>query len=218
MTMPKFDLTRQRLQILKEFDDDIIDQLLYNISTFTAQKHKHLATLAEEIEANTLQDGCDAVWLSTLVDDDQTFLDETHKLIYQLAIVALYKKIEITTRRALATVFPDSPAEAHLKSEKLNKYLRKKGIEIESLPNYAAMHEVRCLHNDIEQGGIAGKKLAAYPDWEKGETLPHLEDAYKRLAPLCASYLKELIDMLMQNLSSGPFLDETNAAEMDWVD
>jgi len=92
MTLPKSDLTQQRLQILKDFDDDIIDQLLHSVSTYTDQKHKTLANQAEEIQAKPLQDGLDAEWLAALLDDDHAFLDEAHKLIYELAIVALYKK------------------------------------------------------------------------------------------------------------------------------
>ncbi|WP_374086261.1 hypothetical protein [Methylomicrobium lacus] len=215
MTLPKSELTLQRLQILKDFDDDIIDQLLHSVSTYTVQKHKTLANQAEEIQTITVQDGLDAEWLAALLDDDRTFLDEAHKLIYELATALLYKKIEITTRRVLAAVFPGIAAEPPLKLEKLNKYLRKQGLEVELLPNYEAINEVRHLYNDIKQGGIAGKKLAAYPGWEKGEALQNLDAAYKRLAPLCASYMKELIEMLMFHLSREPLNDETNEEEID---
>jgi len=215
MTIPKSELTRQRLQILKDFDDDIIDQLLHSVFTYTNQKHKTLVNQAEEIQAKPLQDGLDTEWLAALLDDDHAFLDEAHKLIYELAIALLYKKIEITTRRALAAVFPGIAAEPALKLEKLNKYLRKQGIEIALLPNYDAMNEVRHLYNDIKQGGIAGKKLVDYPGWEKGEALQNLDAAYKRLAPLCASYIKELIEMLMYHLSRETFNAETNEEEID---
>jgi len=215
MTNPKSELTLQRLQILKDFDDDIIDQLLHSVFTYTDQKHKTLVNQAEEIQAKPLQDGLDAEWLAALLDDDHAFLDEAHKLIYELAIALLYKKIEITTRRALAAVFPGIAAEPPLKLEKLNKYLRKQGIEIALLPNYDAMNEVRHLYNDIKQGGIAGKKLVDYPGWEKGEALQNMDVAYKRLAPLCASYIKELIEILMHHLSRETFNAETNEEEID---
>lgn len=210
MAISKSELTLQRLQILKDFDDDIIDQLLHSVSTYTTQKHQTLASQAKELHAHALQDGLDAEWLATLLDDDRFLLDEVDKRVYELAIIALYKKIKITTRRALAAVFRDIPAEPLPKLEKLNKYLRKKGIEVELLPSYDAMNEVLHLYNDIRQDGIASKKLAAYPGWEKGEALQNLDVAYKRLAPLCASYLKELIEILMQNLSDESDYDGMN--------
>jgi len=62
---------------------------------------------------------------------------------------------------------------------------------------------------------LRAKKLVAYPGWEKGEALQNLDVAYKRLAPLCASYIKELIEILMHHLSCETFNAETNEEERD---
>lgn len=198
MPIPKSDFTLLRLQMLKDFDLDVIDQLVHGVSRYAAQEHKNLANRAKDIQAEPPQEGIDKDWLVELLGDDHYFLDEAQKLSQELAIVALYKKIEITTKRALVVAYPAIPSRSLFKIEGLKKELGKKGVQIESLPHYSAMDETRCLNNDIKHNGAAGKELAAYSGWKKGEALNNLDAAYIRLAPLCSLYMGELVGVLIQ--------------------
>lgn len=198
MSIPKSDLPLLRLQMLKDFDHDVIDQLVHGVSTYAAQEHKNLANRAKNIKAEPPQEGIDKDWLVELLGDDHYFLDEAQKLSHELAIVALYKKIEITTKRAVAVAYDDTPSRSLFKIKELKKELKKKGVQIESLPHYNAMDETRCLNNDIKHSGVVGKELAAYSGWKKGDALNNLDAAYGRLAPLCSLYMGELVGVLIQ--------------------
>lgn len=184
--------------MLKDFDHEIIDQLLHGVSSYAAQEHKNLANRARDIQAEPPQDDVDKDWLVDLLSDDHYFLDEAQKLSHELAIVALYKKIEITTKRAVEVAYPDIPATSLHKVKELKKELKKKGVQIEALPHYDAMDETRCLNNDIKHSGTVGKELSAYAGWKKGDALKNLDAAYGRLVSLCCLYMGELVGVLIQ--------------------
>jgi hypothetical protein len=204
MVMPNTEsnLTLLRLQVLKDFDNEVIDRLIGDACRSIASEQNALLSQAETIQANTLHSGVDTAWLLELLDDDRSLVDEVHKMVYELVIVALYKKIEITTRRAIQTACLDIPSKHLADAKKLKKHLNDNGINIKLLLHYSAMDEVRCLSHDIKHGSIVSSKLAAYLNWKKGESLEGLDVAYARLAPFCSSYLQELIDSLMQKRSS----------------
>jgi hypothetical protein len=184
--------------MLKDFDHEIIDQLVHGVSIYTAQEHKNLANRAKDIQAELPQESIDKDWLVELLSDDHYFLDEAQKLSHELAIVALYKKIEITTKRAVVAAYPDIPSKSLFKINELKKELKKKGVDIKSLPHYKAMDETRCLNNDIKHNGVVGKELSEYPSWKKGNVLSNLDVAYRRLAPLCCLYMGEMVGILIQ--------------------
>jgi len=196
MPIPKSDLTLLRLQMLKEFDHEVIDQLVHGVATYVAQEHENLVRRANEIQSEPTSDEVDKGWLVTLIDDDHYFLNESQKLSHELAIVALYKKIEITTKRAVSAAYPDISTDLS-KIQNLKNALEKKGINIEKLPHYEAMDETRCLNNDIKHNAVVRGGLAKYPNWKKGEPLQNLDVAYRRLAPLCSNYMEGLVDKLI---------------------
>ena len=187
-----------RLQMMKYFDHEIIDQLVYGVSSFVTQEHQNIVCRAQEIQADSQQEGLDKDWLMDSLIDEHYFLDEAKKLSHELAIIALYKKIEITTNRVVSIAYPDISSKSLYRIDQLKKELTKKGIQIDSLPHYAAMDEVRCLNNDIKHNGVVSDKLALYPCWIKGSSLQDLEVAYTRLAPLCSLYMIELVDVLIE--------------------
>ncbi len=195
---PKSDLTLLRLQMLKEFNCDAIDQLIYGVKAYTSLQHQNLVADTENIQADLALDEANKNWLVSLHEDDHYFLEEAEKLSAELAIVALYKKIEITTKSAVLIAYPDIPSKDLFPIDKLKKALKAKNILIVQLSHYAAMDEVRCLNNAIKHSGLVSGELAKYPVWKKGTTLSDLHDAYQRLAPLCVLYMGELVDVLIQ--------------------
>lgn len=207
MTAPTNDLAIQRLRLLKDFDDNVVDQLIGTVGAYTAQERATLAGAAEEIDAQPAHADVDKAWLSALIEDDRRFLTGVETLVYELAIAALCKKIDITVKQALLAAYPDAEGLPG-KFDKLCKYLHKHGIEIESLPHYQAVNELRCLNHDIRHGGGVGKKLAAFAGWDKGDDVRHLDAAYTRLAPLCANFIKALIEALIERLSRGDALPQ----------
>lgn len=198
MPLQKSSLTNLRLQILQNFDYEEIDRLISGFASYTRQEHKRIENHAEKIRQIPSNDDFDAGFEEMMLDDEHWFLDEVEKLTHELAVVALYKKIEITTKRAVSFAFPPPKIkqDSLYKIKELKKSLKGQGVDIESLPNYKAMDETRCINNDIKHNGIVGKELAEYSGWTKGDKLKDIDKAYTRLAPLCACYIKELVDAL----------------------
>jgi hypothetical protein len=200
MVLPKIDVGLSHLQLLKLFDHDVIDRLLEGIASHAVSERKNLSTQANEIAKATDVSSDDKFFLQDALSDEVYFLEEVEKLSNELAIIALYKKMEITTKRAVSIAFPKVPTHSLFKVNHLKKSLLRQGVDITSLAHYRAMDEVRCLNNSIKHDGTVGTELAAYPAWKKkkGQPLMNLDVAYMRLAPKCAVYMQELLGELIK--------------------
>ena len=69
-------LTLLRLNILKDFDYEIIDQLIHGVASFTAQENKKLSGEAKNIQSQPDEEGIDKQWLLDVLSDDHYFLEE----------------------------------------------------------------------------------------------------------------------------------------------
>jgi len=74
-------------------------------------------------------------------DDQHEYILATEELGHELAIVALYKLIMITTKRVVRLAFPDIGTGNQHKINELKKALKEKGIPIEKLEHYQALDE-----------------------------------------------------------------------------
>jgi hypothetical protein len=101
---------------------------------------------------------------------DQWFLvSETRKLASELCIVALYKQIEIHTKRVVKRNFPSINGKALSDITKLREALP---FTIECLPNFAAFDELRLINNSIKHVGKVSAQLARkFPVWQAGNEL-----------------------------------------------
>ncbi len=186
-----------QLNGLKSLWGNEIDRLIDSITSFTV------------IEANSLEEKYKELQKSAELSDDHKFhieetiideadeLNEVEELAYELAIIALYKKIEITTKKILKITYPEIDRKKLYKFQELKKTLKDKEIDIENFKNYLAMDELRCLNNSIKHSGEVNNELAKYEGWSENERVDNLQEAYKRLAPKCNDYIKELIDQFI---------------------
>lgn len=145
-----------------------------------------------------------------LIDQVEALKDVVN-LTYELAIIALYKKVEITTKKAIKILDPNIEQKNLYRIDFLKQQLKNQGINIATFTNYKAMNELRILNNCIKHSGLVNNELAEYNGWIEGKSLNHIEkiersngdvdirklndiqSAYERLNPLCQDYLKVLI-------------------------
>jgi len=185
------------LTLFKDLDLTVIDRFLESVSTHIGNETKILNKTMSEWAKDAKTDE----QIEALQDHHQYesfYLEQIPPLSQELAIVALYKKIELMHKKSAQTALPGIPANTFYKIDNLIKALKKQGINIETLPHYSAMDEVRCLNNDIKHSGKVGSLLAKYPGWTLGHTLENLDAAYQRLSPLCEKYASEYIDELIK--------------------
>lgn len=125
--------------------------------------------------------------------DDIAELDTVSRLADQLAIVASYRVVELTTRRLIVHEFGKSAERQASEIGKVATLLQnRKGIDLKKVPHYRAVDELRLLNNAIKHTGRVTKKLAAYGRWKEGDDLTGLDAAYDRLRPKIPLYIFRL--------------------------
>lgn len=184
-----------------------VNNFIKVMSTYYSDEYKKLSDELAEFEkeyesALKLNNGY--VFFTESIKSEFYSLDEEKKLMYELAILALYKKIEITSKQFIRDYLVDN---TELKTmPKIQSHLLKSyGVDIQTLQNYAAMNEIRLINNAIKHDGCINPQLANnewntknsianYWAGKKGQelTLQDLEQRYTQLAPLCIDYMAQL--------------------------
>jgi hypothetical protein len=129
--------------------------------------------------------------------DDLHELDGISDLADQLAIVALYRVVEINTGRILAHRFGAAARGNASYVGRLRKLLKQHGVDIERIPHYRAVNELRLLNNAIKHAGHVTAELASeYARWKQDQELTGLGAAYERLKGRVPSYIFRLAERL----------------------
>ena len=131
--------------------------------------------------------------------DDLYLLESISNLADELSIVALYRVVEINTRRILAHKFGPKAARKASYIRQLQELLKQNGILLERIPHYRAMNELRLLNNAVKHAGYGSPELAEqYSRWRrfKHKELVGLDDAYERLKTRVPSYILRLAERL----------------------
>ena len=194
----KSDLTLLRLNTLKSCDYEDIDRLLGGLSSYITKEHSALAAEAKRIQSAPASPDFDAELAEMELGDERSFLDEVDSLAGEMAIVALYKKVEISSKRAIKLALPQVDAKSLFQFKELKKALAPVGIKVHKLPSYQALDELRCLNNAVKHSGNVSAELARHKGWKLKAPLVQLEPVYRRLAPKAASYVSELVGELIR--------------------
>lgn len=187
------------LAILQHFDYDEITELIEGLQAHTRRKAIDLSSLYDQAEQDPELDRNQEYkdWVLGGIENDNFTLDESVRLAYQLAVVALYMKMELRIKRACRIAYREIKPEQLYKLHYLEKELQRRRIKIRDLPHFSSFDELRCINNDIKHGGVVGKELAKYPGWKLGDNLSNIDAAYERIAPDCRSFIFELIRAML---------------------
>jgi hypothetical protein len=198
------------LAFLQYFDYDEITELIEGLQAHASRKAIELSSLYDQAEQDPELDRNQEYkdWVLGGIENDNFTLDESVRLSCQLAVVALYMKMELRIKRACRIAYREIKAEQLYKLHCLEKELKRRGIKIRNLPHISSFDELRCINNDIKHGGVVGKELAKYPGWKLGDNLSNIDTAYERIAPDCRSFIFELIRAMLdkneENNVDGP--------------
>jgi hypothetical protein len=129
--------------------------------------------------------------------DDLHELDAISDLADQLAMVALYRVVEINTGRILAHKFGAGARRNAPYFGRLRTFLMQQGVDIERIPHYRAANELRLLNSAIKHAGHVTAELAnEYPRWRQGQQLADLGAACERLKVRVPSYIFRFAECL----------------------
>jgi hypothetical protein len=125
--------------------------------------------------------------------DDLHDIESVDSLAGELAIVGLYRIVEMNTKRVLRLRYSLKKVRKFYQIEALAKKLKDDlNIELANIEGFAAIDELRCVNNAVKHEGTVSKELAKYPSWKKGDRLVGLAAASNRLAPFVPKYLYAL--------------------------
>jgi hypothetical protein len=184
--------------MLRSCDYETIDRLLGGLSSYITKEHSALAAEAKHIHSTPASPDFDPDLAEMELGDERSFLEEVGSLAGELAIVALYKKVEISSKRAIELALPQVDAKSLFQFKKMKKALASVGIKLNKLPSYQALDELRCLNNAVKHSGKVSAELAKHGGWKLNAPLVQLEPVYRRLAPKVASYVSELVGELIR--------------------
>lgn len=178
----------------RNLDHEEIDEFLEHLN---ASIRRRLRSLEEEY--STLSDEQFAH-----ADDILTYRDHlTEQMISaqgakdlgdELAIVALYKKVEAKSGRIIKRRIPSAISK---NLSYYNQLCDALPFDIKTVNGFASFNELRLLNNSIKHGGTVSHELAVnFPSWPPGADLKELGSAFARILPGVKSYVLDLVEKL----------------------
>ncbi|GAB3528538.1 hypothetical protein [Photobacterium alginatilyticum] len=192
-------------QMIKNFDKrlDIEDIEEFQLHLTKAVNRK-ISKLEEEYGTVSEDDMADPRDLDAYKDHltDVMISTQSAKILGdELSILALYKKVEIKTKKIIESKVPNP------KSKNLSYINNVRSIlpfELETIDGYSSFNELRLLNNAIKHGGLVSNELSSkYPSWIEGDELKDLDIAYRRLLSGVELYVSTLVERLY-SLSEQP--------------
>lgn len=165
---------------------------------------KRLKELDKEYNTVTIDNMEDPRDLEPYKDhlDDLMYSANSAKLLgYELSIIALYKKLEINTKKVV-TRHLNVPS-----SKNLSYFSNLKSVvpfDITNVDGYKEFNELRLINNCIKHGGTVSKELAKEcPAWTIGEELTNLDSTYYKILPKVKDYMSDFVDKIYESSNQG---------------
>lgn len=169
-----------------------IDDLFSVISEFTRNEVEKNNREHETINSQESIDELQKEYLSDLIIDQLSVIGHLDELCEELVAVALYKKVELSTKMIFEMHFPKKNSEDLYKFKNQKALFLKNGESIESLKGYSSVDELRVLCNAIKHQGRVTGVLAKFQGWNKGDSLyGRIFPAYTRIVNDVPEYLKD---------------------------
>ncbi len=193
------------LVYFKHIEYDDISEMVEGVKTYKNRREPELSNRYRQIEDEPAlslnQEYRDSLLVG--IENKNYNLEESVKLSHQLAVVALYIKIELRIKVVCRIALPELEADKLHMNKYLEEGLMKRGVKIRELPSFRCFDEFRCINNAIKHGGVVGKELAKYSGWIMKEDLLNIDVAFERLAPGCVSFISELVQAIFDKQAEG---------------
>ena len=177
---------RHVIQRMAEQDIDTIDSFRAHIEEGAVARRSAIERLAAGLSDDQAQD-----YLADNFADNLAELDVISALGNEFAIVGLYRVVEVLRGRILRARYGSaSPNTAYMLRVR-DFLLKHHGIDVDRIPHYRAINELRLLNNAIKRDAavVTAELAQAFPRWKEGKRLTGLDAAYERLKSHVASYI-----------------------------
>ena len=130
------------------------------------------------------------------LSSDYKLLTAVKEMSEQLAMVALYRVVELNMKNVLIWRYKPEEVEK-LDIKEIGKLLAKDGIQLQNIANFDAADESRRINNAIKHKNKVTKDLTKYPGWTEGDELRNLEPAYNRLSPKIPKFIEDFAEKVI---------------------
>ncbi|WP_125931911.1 hypothetical protein [Thiosocius teredinicola] len=175
----------------KRFETEELDEFRDLVSIMLRRQERSIEKEEESLKHAAPDHDFDAQMYRSHLEDRWAFAREVQHLSDELAIVALYKQVELHTKRVAKKHFPKIDPK---KLSSIDDQIKLLPFKLKKLHAFAAFDELRLLNNSIKHEGKVSKSLSrAFSSWKEGKKLKGLGDAYQRLRPLVEEYVQAYV-------------------------
>lgn len=175
----------------KRLETDDLDE--FRIIVAAALERQQKALISEEASLPRVSSDAevDIEGYRAHLEDRSSVTQEMIDLAGELAIVALYKKVELHTKRVALKVFPKISVQ---KFSSVDGQIKSLPFKLENLPGFQSFSELRLINNSVKhQGKVSAPLAKEFPAWVKGDPLNGLDVAYERLKPQVKIYVEAFV-------------------------
>jgi len=183
---------------LSKIEIDYIDKFLKQIKN---QNHTDSNKLKESFDKATpskfISDNDFNSYVDSLTDEFD-ILREVNLLSSQLAVIALYRIVEIRTKSILKRHLNNSKdINSAFQFKNLLSLLKKEfGINLKNVKYYSQINELRCLNNSIKHQGTVSNELAKFKGWKLGDKIGDTLKNYNSFSKVVPLYLFSLCEQI----------------------
>ena len=175
----------------KRFETEELDEFRDLVAASIGRQQKAIENDEASCSEIQFDDGNDFQSYTMHLEDRWYVTHEVQRLANELTIVALFKQLELHTKRVAKKRFPAADPKQLFTFGALKKAMP---FDIEALHCFAAFNELRLINNAVKHEGKVSDELAStFPSWKLGEDLAALDAAYTRLQPEVTLYVQAFV-------------------------
>lgn len=190
MSIYKKDIKCETLKSLGYVDNRDVAGLFGGFNDYYQKRKASLEAEYTELERKSDKDNYTFEKLS--IEIELSDLSDSLILCHEVAVLALYKKVEVRSKKLVKTAFPETDEKRLFNFRRISEQLSALGIDVANLPEFETIDELRRVCNAIKHSGIVTDELAEYEGWIVGEPLPDLSEFYSRVEPSVPIYIEGL--------------------------
>ncbi|RZG78569.1 hypothetical protein EXE10_17640 [Acinetobacter sp. WCHAc060033] len=195
----KENLNKLKICLVKfasDLDSDNLIGLIKLSESYKLLTLQPLEKYAHEIGEDKTLDSMSRSMIMDQLGDQADNIRDISSIGEELAIIGLYKTLEITIKKCarLSGLFSDKEISGMFNFKKLESNFEKKGIIIKNIENFKEFNELRLINNSLKHSGKVDMELHELDplSWEIHSEITHFPEHFKRLINPSLNFLRLL--------------------------
>ena len=184
----------------KRFETGALDEFRDHVGTSVRMRQKSLQVEWDCLTGDQFLDPGDIEGYRVHLGDQMNEAGDVQRLADELCIVALYRQVELHTKRVATKNFSTADVDRLLN---YSPSMTTRPFDITALPDFAAFNELRLINNAIKhQGKVSGPLSENFPKWVLDSEFRDIGAAYSRLMPLVKNYMYAFVSSAYESSDS----------------